>query len=95
MKWTRTIQNPVGPKSEIRLSDDLAIHVTEEKDGRRWQYLHMSFGEFTNDSIEECEAKWPAVAIAKARKRLDMLEQLIRALQAVLEVEEGEDQTEE
>ena len=51
----------------------VTLFITDDKD-QRWKYFTLSFGEFTTDNVEDCEALWPREALAQARKALDEFE---------------------
>ncbi len=56
---------------------NLSLSPATNGDGTTWQYLSMSFGEFSEDDVESCQGTWPRTAIDLARKQLDEFEQFL------------------
>ena len=55
-------------------TDDITTLVIENRDGRRWQRLEMTFGVYTAEEFVVCSVTWPREAIALARTKLDEFE---------------------
>ena len=70
-------ETPRIPRRSSRIDGrDLFLSVSEEPDGKIWQYFHMTIGKFNeNDSFGDCQREWERAAIAEARERLDEFEQ--------------------
>src|SRR5574343_1267109 len=61
---------------EVRLS--ISRHKADRPDdvhnGDTWQYVSVSLGRFSKESVESCKVTWPREAIALVRAELDKLE---------------------
>ena len=75
MNWRDTTLNPIAVKRTSKIEHKkIRLAVDDHTNGKRWMFLDMAFGDFSEDSYESCQAFWPSDAIAKARQMLDELE---------------------
>ena len=73
MEWEQQKQKPEPlARSEARCGP-ITLHVSDDG-ARRWQHMHMSFGEFSDAPFSECVETWPMEVIHTARRALDELE---------------------
>jgi hypothetical protein len=73
--WKHTEEQIVAPKVELRWKQgDIMLAIDEDEDGRQWEYVALSFGQFKKDSLEGCQKTWPREAIRLVRKALDDFE---------------------
>jgi len=73
IEWTKESEEP-EPERRVLLNLD-GLHLSLSDDGsNRWQYVSVSFGEFTEESFDDCMETWPAKAIAEMRSKLDSWE---------------------
>lgn len=71
---TETIEQP-KTRTETRCGYvNLSLSPASNGDGTTWQYLSMSFGEFSEADVTACKATWPRVALEMARAELDRFE---------------------
>ena len=76
MKWeTDRTEKPNPVQKLIRTGPFyLAVDESETPGDKQWQYVTISFGEFTSRSLDECLKQWPRDVIALARAALDKFE---------------------
>ena len=72
--WKHETPEPPRPRATLH-TGDVSISVSEDvQSGKRWQYLTMSFGKFSEEGFEDCQASWPKLALTLAREQLDKFE---------------------
>lgn len=74
MQWESEVVEQPEPKFDFR-SGPLFLCVEGHDDDTRWNYLSLSFGEFSTQSMEECLENWPWRAIELARNALNAFEE--------------------
>ena len=73
MEWKRDKPKPQLPGSKLNCGP-ISLHVSSEPEGNRWQHMHMSFGEFSDEPFADCLETWPVRVIALAHEALNKLE---------------------
>lgn len=73
MEWTATKMDKPLPRIKMEMGP-LHISIATQEDGRQWQYIALSLGEFSAESLESCQQTWPARAIERVHELLEQLE---------------------
>ena len=87
MQWETADPRPEPPKLRRAMKfGDLELSVSEARDSnQRWQYLSLTMGMFTVESVEAAMESWPRDALSLARQQLDAFEAALDEFEATRE----------
>jgi hypothetical protein len=78
MEFRKRSVDPKPPKAKYELEvGKLLMCISEEQDGRLWQFAMFDQGEHTTRPIEECFEHWPDQVVGMLREMADKLEKII------------------
>lgn len=79
--WETTPTPRAIPESTITIgSCQLAVREHDATADKRWQFLLISFGEFSDAPMDECLKTWPKRSIQLARHALSELQRRLKEL---------------
>ena len=78
MKWERNVPAPPpADRSELTVGP-LHMSVAQKDDDRRYKHCMIYFGEFSDESHEDCVTKWPREVVKRLREEATRLESEIQ-----------------
>ena len=85
--WKQDTKKPVRPQERYSITSGhygVNLHVRGNEPDKTSQHFMLTFCELTDKKPIECLDAWPAVAIARARKLIDELEESLDELEEPL-----------
>jgi len=79
--WTPTPTPQPKNEAEITVGPcHLSVCEHDGTAGKRWQYLSLSLGEFSDTPMDECLGTWPKRAVQLARQAITELDRKLQAM---------------